>query len=180
MEPDSSACCPALNTSMKLSAHVLFVQIAAAKATNPKVLKKIFFTGIDAPILGADGFDSPVLLELAGAEALNNVYFSNHYSPLAEDPKVKKFIADYKAKYGAEPSALAALGYDAAFFLADAMERAGSSTDSEAIKNALAETKDFAGVTGTFSVGPDHNTIKSAVMIGLVDGVQTTSVTVEP
>lgn len=144
------------------------------------IIKQARDLGIDAPILGADGFDSPVLLELAGAEALNNVYFSNHYSPLAEDPKVKKFIADYKAKYGAEPSALAALGYDAAFFLADAMERAGSSTDSEAIKNALAETKDFAGVTGTFSVGPDHNTIKSAVMIGLVDGVQTTSVTVEP
>lgn len=144
------------------------------------IIKQARGLGIDAPILGADGFDSPVLLELAGAEALNNVYFSNHYSPLAKDPKVQKFIEDYKAKYGAEPSALAALGYDAAYFLADAMKRAGSSTDSEAIKKALAETKDFAGVTGTFSVGPDHNTIKSAVMIGLENGVQTTSVTVEP
>ncbi|MFA9422459.1 MAG: ABC transporter substrate-binding protein [Sedimentibacter sp.] len=144
------------------------------------IIKQARGLGIDAPILGADGFDSPVLLELAGAEALNNVYFSNHYSPLDKDPKVQKFIADYKAKYGAEPSALAALGYDAAYFLADAMNRAGTSTDSEAIKNALAETKDFAGVTGTFTVGPDHNTIKSAVMIGLENGVQTTSVTVEP
>lgn len=144
------------------------------------IIKQARGLGIDAPILGADGFDSPVLLELAGAEALNNVYFSNHYSPLSDDAKVKKFIEDYKAKYGSEPSALAALGYDAAYFLADAMKRAGTSTDSEAIKDALEKTADFAGVTGTFSVGADHNTIKSAVMIGLEDGKQVSSVIVEP
>lgn len=135
--------------------------------------------GIDAPILGADGFDSPVLLQLAGEEALNNVYFSNHYSSIDEDPLVKEFIEAYKEKYGVEPNAFNALGYDLGYFIADAIERAGS-TDPVAIKDALAETKGFVGVTGTFDMGPDHNPIKSAVVIGLENGVQASSVKVDP
>ncbi|MGE5613521.1 MAG: ABC transporter substrate-binding protein, partial [Bacillota bacterium] len=69
------------------------------------IIKQARAQGIDTPILGADGFDSPVLLELAGAEALNNIYFSNHYSSLDKDPKVVKFIEDFKAKYNKEPDA---------------------------------------------------------------------------
>ncbi len=143
------------------------------------IIKQARDQGIDAPILGADGFDSPVLLELAGPEALNNVYFSNHYSSIDEDPLVKEFIEAYKEKNGVEPNAFNALGYDLGKFIADAIERAGS-VDPEAVKDALAATKGFVGVTGTFDMGEDHNPIKSAVVIGLENGVQATSVKVDP
>jgi branched-chain amino acid transport system substrate-binding protein len=142
------------------------------------IIKQARALKITAPILGADGFDSPVLLELAGTEALNDVYFSNHYSSLDKDPMVQDFIAAYKEKYGVEPNAFNALGYDLGKYIADAIERAGS-TDPEAIKNALAETENFVGVTGSFSMGADHNPIKSIVVIGLKDGVQDTSVKVD-
>jgi len=143
------------------------------------IIKQARELGITAPILGVDGFDSPVLLELAGKEALNDVYFSNHYSSLDQDPLVKNFIAAFTEKYGEEPNAFNALGYDLGMYIADAVKRAGS-TDPEAIKDALAATEGFVGVTGTFSMGADHNPIKSIVVIGLKDGVQATSVKVDP
>lgn len=143
------------------------------------IIKQARDLGIDAPVLGADGFDSPVLLELAGAEALNDVYYSNHYSSLDEDPLVKDFIAAYKEKNGKEPNAFNALGYDLGKFIADAIERAGEA-DPVKVKDALASTKGFIGVTGTFDMGEDHNPIKSAVVIGLENGAQATSVKVEP
>lgn len=138
------------------------------------IIKQARAQGISAPVLGADGFDSPVLLELAGAAALNDVYFSNHYSSLDQDPAVVKFIADFKAKYNKEPDAFAALGYDLAKFAADGIARA-EKVDGESIKNALEATKDFVGVTGSFSVDENHNPVKAIVVIGLKDGVQATS-----
>ena len=143
------------------------------------IIKQARDLKIDAPILGADGFDSPVLLELAGEEALNDVYYSNHYSSLDEDPLVKDFIAKYKEKYNTEPNAFNALGYDLGRWAADAVKRAGSQ-DTAAITKALAETKGFEGVTGTFDMDENHNPVKSIVVIGLEDGVQATSIKVDP
>ncbi|GHU50223.1 ethanolamine utilization protein EutJ [Clostridia bacterium] len=128
--------------------------------------------GINVPILGADGFDSPILLELAGAAALSDVYFSNHYSSLDEDPVVKDFIQKYAdANNGESPGAFHALGYDLGKYIVDAIQRAGGA-DREAIKNALASTENFVGVTGSFSMGPDHNPIKSVVVIEMQNGEQ--------
>ena len=87
------------------------------------IIKQARALGITAPIMGADGLRLPTLLDLAGADALNDVYSSNHYSNLDKDPKVQKFIADFKAKYNAEPGAFSALGYDTAYFVADAIKR---------------------------------------------------------
>ena len=143
------------------------------------IIKQARDLEIYAPILGADGFDSPVLLELAGEEALNDVYHSNHYSSLDEDPLVKDFIAKYKEKYGVEPNAFNALGYDLGRWAADAIKRAGSQ-DPASITKALAETKGFEGVTGTFDMDENHNPVKSIVVIGLENGVQTTSIKVDP
>lgn len=120
--------------------------------------------GYTNPIVGADGWDSGKLLEIAGAAALQNVFFTNHYSAFSTDPKVVKFVNDYKTKYGSVPDALAALGYDAAYLIADAVKRAGAA-DSAKIKDALAATKNFTGVTGTFSMDEKHNPIKSAVIL---------------
>ena len=142
------------------------------------IIKQARAQGIDVPILGADGFDSPVLLELAGADALNNVYFSNHYSSLDENPVVVEFIEQFKAKYNKEPDAFNALGYDLARFVADAISRA-EKLDGESVKKALEETTDFEGVTGTFSIDENHNVIKDIIVIELKDGVQHSSIRVE-
>jgi branched-chain amino acid transport system substrate-binding protein len=138
------------------------------------IIKQARALGIDVPVLGCDGFDSPTLLDLAGAEALNNVYFSNHYSSLDQDPTVVKFIEAFKAKYNKEPNAFHALGYDAAMFLADAIKRSEKVT-GEAIKNALESTDNFNGVTGSFSIDENHNTVKAIVVIELKNGEQAAS-----
>lgn len=138
------------------------------------IIKQARELGIEAPILGADGFDSPTLLELAGAEPLNEVYFTNHYSSIDEDPAVVEFIAAFEEAEGEEPNAFHALGYDLGKFVADAVGRASELT-GEAVKTAMAETKGFTGVTGTFDVDENHNPVKSIVVIGLADGAQATS-----
>lgn len=130
--------------------------------------------GITQPVLGGDGFDSPVLLEKAGASALNDVYFTNHYSSIDQDPAVQAFIANFKTKYNAEPNAFNALGYDTAKFVADALSRAAS-LDGESVAQAMASTTDFAGVTGTITIDANHNPVKSIVVVGLKDGQQATS-----
>jgi branched-chain amino acid transport system substrate-binding protein len=138
------------------------------------IIKAARELGITAPVLGADGFDSPVLVQLGGTAALNDVYFTNHYSSLDQDPMVLKFIEDFKTKFGEEPNAFHALGYDTAMFVIDAIKRADALT-GEAVKNALASTKDFKAVTGTLSVDENHNPVKAIVVIGLKDGVQSTT-----
>ena len=97
--------------------------------------------GIDVPMMGGDGWDSPVLLELAGAEALNNTFVTNFYSPEDPDPAIQQFNEAFKAKYnGNTPNAFHALGYDTVYFLADAIERAGG-TKPEAFQEAMASTE---------------------------------------
>ena len=134
------------------------------------IIKQARALGIECPILGADGFDSPVLAELAGADALHDVYYSNHYSSLNEDETVAAFIEAYKAKHGVDPDAFNALGYDAAKLICDAIERAGAA-DPEAIKDALAATSGFKAVTGTLSIDENHDAQKALVVIKLDGGV---------
>lgn len=135
------------------------------------IIKQARDLGITQPVLGGDGFDSPVLLERAGAEALNDVFFTNHYSSLDQDPKVQDFISNFKEKYGEDPNAFNALGYDTAYFVADAIGRATELT-GEAVKQAMEDTTDFAAVTGSFSIDENHEPIKPALVIELKDGVQ--------
>lgn len=142
------------------------------------IIKQARQQGIDAPIIGPDGFDSPDLVKLAGAENLNDVYFSNHYSSLDDTPIVQNFINSFKEKHGKEPDAFNALGYDAAKFLIDGIKRA-EELKGDAIKDALEATTDFEGVTGTFSINEKHNPEKSIIVIGLKDGAQHSSVRVE-
>ena len=142
------------------------------------IIKAARGLGINVPVLGADGFDSPTLLELGGAQALNNVYFTNHYSSLSTDPKVQEFIAAFKAKNGKEPNSFNAMGYDTMKFVADAIKRAQTPLTGQTIATAMAATKDFPAVTGTLSIDESHNAIKQLVVVGLKDGVQATSETV--
>ncbi len=122
--------------------------------------------GIKAPLLGGDGWDSPQLWELGGA-SLDGNYISNHYSVDDPSPAIQKFVADYKARYNILPDALAALGYDSMKVLADAITRAGG-TDSVKLREAIAQTKNYAGVTGSISIDKDRNAVKPAVVLKLV------------
>ncbi len=161
------------------------------RASNPEVIfvpgyynevglivKQARELGIKVPIVGGDGWDSAKLAELAGSANLNDTYFVNHM--WAEDAATKPFADAYKAKYNAEPDALAALGYDAAKMLIAAIKTAGS-TEPEKIRVALESTKDFQGVTGVITVDPKtHNPVKSAVIIRMVDGKKTLLTHVNP
>lgn len=143
------------------------------------IVKQARELGIEVPLMGADGWDSPKLVELAGAESLNNTYITNHYSSQDPDETIQDFVAAFEAEYGEAPNAFHALGYDTAYFLADAIERAGS-TDSEAIQKALEETKDLSLITGTFSIDEKHNPVKSATVLEFVDGNQVFNSKVDP
>jgi branched-chain amino acid transport system substrate-binding protein len=91
-----------------------------------------------------------------GSEIFEGVYFANHFWIGRDDPLVKKFVANYSAQYGVAPDALAATSYDAARMLLDAFKRA-KSTESSAVRDALAQTRDFPGVTGKITLDPNRN-----------------------
>lgn len=119
--------------------------------------------GIKAPLLGGDGWDSSKLTEI-GKDAVNGSYFSNHYTTESTDPAVTEFIKKYKAKFNETPDGLAASGYDAAMVLFQAMERAPS-FDPKAIRDEIAKTKDFPGVTGKITINENRDAVKPAVVV---------------
>lgn len=125
--------------------------------------------GLTQPILGGDGFHSPTLTELAGPQNATEIYFTSHFSTETEDPKVQDFIAAYKEEYNEEPDTFSATSFDATMLLLDAIERAGEA-NPQAVRDQLAETVDFEGVTGTFSIDEHHNPVKPALMLKLENG----------
>jgi branched-chain amino acid transport system substrate-binding protein len=134
--------------------------------------------GITAKLMGGDGWDSEKLFELGGA-AVEGSYFSNHYSPDDPNPRIQKFIADYKAAFGGVPDSLAALGYDAAMVAVDAMKRAPS-LDRAAVRDAIAATKNFPGVTGTITLDDKRNATKPAVVLEVGKGKTKYVATIAP
>ena len=143
------------------------------------IIKQAREMGITQPILGPDGFANSTLVELAGADNVDNVFYASHFTPNSEDPKVQEFLAAFEAEYGKPADSFAALAYDAAQLVFDAIQTADS-TDPQAITDALAATEDFEGVTGKFSFDENHNPIKSAFVIELQDGVEVGNSVVEP
>jgi branched-chain amino acid transport system substrate-binding protein len=134
--------------------------------------------GITVPLLGGDGWDSSKLGQIGG-DAINNSFYSNHYSQQDPNPRVQDFIKKYKEKFGETPDGLAALGYDAARILFAAMRRSKSLKGDE-IAAQLAATKDFDGVTGKISIDADRNAVKPAVMLEMKGGAPTFVTTIEP
>jgi len=167
-------------------------QLSAIEAANPDVLyipgyygdvaiiaKQARQIGLKMPLLGTDGWDAPELWELGG-DALNGSYISNHYS--ADDPseKIRNFVHNYRLRYSnLTPDAHAALAYDAVRFLAEAIQRAGT-TEGAKLREALAETKNFAGVTGIISMDRDRNAVKPAVVLKLEDLKYIYQATIQP
>lgn len=124
--------------------------------------------GLNVPLVGGDGWDSPVILQIGGA-ALEGTYFSDHYFVGDSRPVVKSFVAEYNRRHGANPEATAALGYDALKIFAEATTRAGS-LDRKAIRDQIAATSGYEGVSGTITMGPDRNPIKPVAMIKIENG----------
>ena len=121
-------------------------------------------TGITVPLLGGDGWDSEKLYEIGG-EAIVGSYFSNHYSPDDPSPRIQEFVGKYKKAYGGQtPDSLAAQAYDAAGMLADAMKRAKDLT-GPSIRDALAATRNYPGVTGNITLDENRNPLKPAVVL---------------
>jgi len=155
-------------------------QLTAIRATNPEVIYVPGYYGevgviakqakqldIQVPLLGGDGWDATQLWDLGG-DSLNGDFISNHYSVDDPSPAIRKFVADYKARHGNVPDALAALGYDAMRVLGEAIKRAGT-TEEPQLRDAIAKTQNYPGVTGTISIDAQRNAVKPAVVLKLQD-----------
>ena len=135
--------------------------------------------GIKAPLVGGDGWESPKLIEIGG-KALEGSFYANHYFYADPSPTVRNFVEKYKQRYGEIPDALAALGYDAMRVLADSMKRAPK-LDGPSLRDAIAATKGFSGVTGVITLGPDRNPIgKKIVIEEIKNGQLTLRTTIDP
>src|SRR5215216_5591311 len=156
-------------------------QLTSLKGSNPEVIfvpgyyndvgliaKQARDKGITVPLIGGDGWDSEQLYKIGGT-ALNGSYFTNHYSPFDTDPRVVKFVNDYKSRYNSTPDALAATAYDAANIMFDAIKRSKSLSGPD-IRDALAATNAFPGVTGTVTFNQQRDAVKPIVMIEIKDG----------
>jgi branched-chain amino acid transport system substrate-binding protein len=156
-------------------------QLTAIKAKSPQaIFIPGFYTevgqiaiqsrdlGLTAPLIGGDGWDSPVVVQIGG-KAIEGSYFSDHYFVGDTRPVVQKFVAEYQKRHGAKPEATAALGYDALYIWANAAKRAGS-LDKKLVRDQIAATKDYEGVSGKTTMGPDRNPMKPVAMIKIENG----------
>lgn len=142
------------------------------------IAKQARLMRIRTRLLGGDGWDSGKLFELTQG-ALNGAYFSSHFSPERNSAPVKKFVETYKEKFGESPDGFAAMAYDAAFILVDAIEKATPFTRKQ-VRDQIALTRNFPGVTGSISLNSNRNADKSAVIFR-IDGPNNRFVTtVEP
>lgn len=157
-------------------------QLTAIKASNPDVIfVPAYYTdvaliciqakqlGITVPLTGGDGWEGEDLVKI-GQDAVEGSYFSTHYNPGMTTPNSLKFVAEYRKRFdGKTPDAMAALGYDSAMILADAIKRAGT-TDGPKVRDALAATKNFDGVTGVTTINEQRDATKPAVILQVKNG----------
>ncbi|MEO6992629.1 MAG: ABC transporter substrate-binding protein [Lacunisphaera sp.] len=135
--------------------------------------------GITVPFFGGDGWEAPQLLEIGGS-ALDGCYYSTHFSPQNTAPAVQEFVKKFKARWDNEtPDAFAALGYDAAYVLVDAIKRADTTAEPQ-LRDALAATKNFAGVTGITTIDKNRDASKPAAILAIKDGKLSFLKTVAP
>lgn len=143
------------------------------------IIKQAREMGITQPIVGGDAWDSAKLVEIAGADNLENCYFGNHYSADDTSKTVQTFVANYQKAYNQKPDAPAALAYDSVMILAQAIKDANS-TDKDKVKDALAKIKGLEAVTGNITFNENHDPVKSAVILTYKGGKQTFVTKIEP
>jgi branched-chain amino acid transport system substrate-binding protein len=123
--------------------------------------------GIKVPLMGGDGWESPELRNIGGPDIIGS-YYSNHFAADQPSARATQFINAYKAKYGQQAPALAALGYDATLAVIDAIRRANSA-QPKAIRDALASTKELDAVTGKLTLDAQRNPVKPAVIVRVTE-----------
>jgi branched-chain amino acid transport system substrate-binding protein len=167
-------------------------QLTSIKATNPQIiLVPGYYTeggnialqarklGLTCPLIGGDGWDSEQLTAI-GKDAIEGSYYSNHSAPDQPNSNIGPFIDKYRKEYGGQtPDALTGLGYDAMMVLADAMKRSKSLSGPDLAK-AIAETKDFQGVTGVITIDKNRNAKKPIVIVKIKNGKPSWVANVEP
>jgi branched-chain amino acid transport system substrate-binding protein len=167
-------------------------QLTTLKASNPEVIFAPGYyndigqiaiqardLGMTQPLAGGDGWESPKLIEIGG-KALEGSFYSNHYHVDDPAPAVREFVQKYEQRFGAKPDSLAALGYDSMRVLAESIRRAGT-TDGAKLRDAIAATKGFVGVTGTINLGPDRDPIdKKLVVLEIRNGTTVVKASVDP
>lgn len=161
------------------SANPEFIYVPGYYQEVGLIVKQARELGIDIPVIGGDGWDSAKLAEIGGASALNNTYFTNHYSPEDSSPASKAFVDAYKKEYNAMPDGPSVLAYDTLKIVANAIKTANS-TEPVKIRDAIAATKDFPGASGTLTINETHDATKSAVIIEMKDGKQVYKETIKP
>ncbi|MBI1805728.1 MAG: ABC transporter substrate-binding protein [Ignavibacteria bacterium] len=166
-------------------------QLTALKASSPElifvpgyytesalIVKQARELNITIPFLGGDGWDSGKLIEIGGS-AMENTYFCTHYSAMDTNAVVQHFVTKYRSKYNETPDVNAVLGYDVGKLLADAIQRAGT-MDGSKLRDAIAATKNFHGVTGSITINGERNATKPAVILAIRNGKLTYRETVQP
>ena len=133
------------------------------------IAKKARELGINVPIVGNNGFNSPQFIKAAGKTADGSVMASPWF-PGKDDATVKKFVASYKEKYKKDPDQFAAQAYDALKIMAVALEKSGSTTDRKKLRDSLAAIKDFPGVTGKFAFDAKRNPAMDVTVLIVKDG----------
>lgn len=135
--------------------------------------------GITVPLFGGDGWEAPELIQIGG-KAVEGTYYASHYSSESTAPEVREFVKKYRARFNGEtPDSMAPLAYDATRIIAEAITRAGT-TEGPKLRDALAATKNFPGVTGKTTIDPQRNASKSAVMLAVKDGKPNFVETIDP
>jgi len=153
------------------------VFLPAYYADVVKIVKQARELDLNVPFFGGDGWDSPTTL--AAGAVMDGCFFANHYSPDDPRPAVQDFIKAYQAKYRKTPDAMAILGYDAGRVMADAIKRAGKA-EPKAIRDALAQTKDFPGASGTITIDERRNAPKPAFVLAIKGGKTSIADTISP
>jgi branched-chain amino acid transport system substrate-binding protein len=167
-------------------------QLTALKAVSPQVIfipgyytdvgqiaSQARDLGMTMPFVGGDGWESPKLLEIGG-KALEGSFYANHYFADDPSPIVHDFVTKYQQRNNSKPDALAALGYDAAKVLAEALKKTGGKGGAE-LRDAIAATKNYIGVTGTITLGADRDPVGKKIVIEEVKGGQLTlRTTIDP
>ena len=148
------------------------------KATNPDFL---YVPGYyqEVGLIVKQARELGKMPEIAGAAALNNTYFSSLYSPEDSSDINKNFVAAYEKAYGQKPDVFAALSYDSALLVAEAIKNAGS-TEPAKISEAMAKINGFSGVSGSVTFDDKHNPVKSAVILEYKDGAQSLKTKINP
>ena len=125
--------------------------------------------GLGVPLLGGDGWDSVTALVGLGGEAVEESQFTTHFSPDNPSARVQSFLEAFQARFGHPPPSGSALGYDAARIALDALRRAAV-PKGQPLRDALAQTASFDGVTGLITFGKDRDALKSAVVLRIRGG----------